>query len=132
MQYHVIVYVAYLLITIGLCIWVAQTLFRNGQVFLIDIFNGDKEIAGAVNNLLYVGFYLVNLGYAVYTLKTTAFAVDAVTIIEILSAKVGAIIIILGGMHFLNMYVFFRLRRRAQADRRYAESVNNYQQPTNG
>lgn len=125
MQYQITLYVAYLLITIVLCIWVARTLFKNGQVFLLDIFNRDQEIANAVNNLLYVGFYLINLGYAVYTLKTTEFVASPVSIIEVLSLKIGAIIIILGAMHFFNMYVFFRLRRRALADRQYEASVAN-------
>jgi hypothetical protein len=33
-----------------------------------------------------------------------------------LSVKTGAIILILGGMHFFNMLVFFKLRHRALAE----------------
>ena len=127
MQYHITLYIAYLVITIVLCIWVARTLFKNGQVFLVDIFSGNTDIATAVNNLLYVGFYLINLGYALYALKTTELVNDPVSIIEVLSLKIGAIIIILGGMHFFNMYVFFRLRRRAVADKQYAASLAKHQ-----
>ena len=63
----IVLYAAYLLITITVTIWVARTLFRNGKLFLVDIFHGNKELAEAVNNLLLVGFYLINIGYAVYT-----------------------------------------------------------------
>ncbi len=108
-----ILYAVYLCCTIGLTIWVARTLFRNGQVFLIDIFHGNAPLADAVNNLLLVGFYLANIGYAVYTLKTTEYVFDARQVIEVLSVKLGAIILILGFMHFFNMYVFFKLRKRA-------------------
>ena len=65
MNYIIITYSFYLAITIALTVWVARTLFKNGKVFLIDIFHGNKELADSVNNLLLVGFYLINIGYAV-------------------------------------------------------------------
>ena len=117
MNFIITAYVLYLVITIGLTIWVAHTLFSNGKIFLVDIFHGNKELAQAVNNLLLVGFYLVNLGYAIYTLRTASEILNSRDLIELLSIKVGAIILILGGMHFMNMFIFFRLRKRAIADR---------------
>lgn len=124
MSYIIISYIAYLLITITLTVWVATTLFRNGKIFLIDIFHGNRELADSVNNLLLVGFYLVNLGYTVYTLQVTSEITNAREVIETLSIKVGWIILILGGMHFLNLFVFFKLRSRAQTERRYAQLTN--------
>jgi hypothetical protein len=106
---------------VTITIWVAHTLFKNGQVFLIDIFHGNKELADAVNNLLWVGFYLVNIGYAVYTLQVVDLITSARLLIEVLSLKLGAIILILGCMHFLNMFIFFRLRKRALIDKRQDE-----------
>lgn len=118
MSYILITYIAYLVLTLILTIWVARTLFRNGKIFLIDIFHGNKELSSAVNNLLLVGFYLVNIGYAVYTLSVKEDVADARALVETLSLKVGAIILILGGMHFFNMLVFFRLRKRALVEKR--------------
>lgn len=117
----IVLYAAYLLITITVTIWVARTLFRNGKLFLIDIFHGNKDLAEAVNNLLLVGFYLINIGYAVYTLQVVADVNTARAVIEILSLKIGAIILILGCMHFLNMFIFFRLRKRALIEKRNHE-----------
>ncbi len=117
MNYIISLYGAYLTITLGLTIWVAHTLFKNGQVFLTDIFHGNVELSTAVNNLLWVGFYLVNIGYAVYTLKTYDMVTNARELVEVLSLKLGAIILILGCMHFMNMLIFFRLRKRALNDR---------------
>lgn len=114
----VLLYGLYVAITIVLTIWVAHTLFKNGQVFLIDIFHGNKQLAEAVNNLLWVGFYLINIGYAVYTLQVLDDIVNARKLIEVLSLKIGAIILILGGMHFFNMMLFFRLRKRALEDKK--------------
>ena len=113
MNQIIITYFLYLVITICLTIWVARTLFKNGKVFLVDIFHGNKELADSVNNLLLVGFYLINLGYAIYTLQITGNIVSAREILETLSLKIGWIILILGGMHFMNLYIFFTLRKRA-------------------
>lgn len=117
MEKIIILYILYLVITIILTIWVAHTLFRNGKLFLIDIFHGNKELAQAVNNLLLVGFYLVNLGYAIFTLRIFDAVTTSREVVEILSVKVGAIILILGCMHFANMIIFYKLRKRALADR---------------
>ena len=113
MNYIIITYCFYLVITIALTVWVARTLFKNGKVFLIDIFHGNKELADSVNNLLLVGFYLINIGYAVYTLQVTSRISNFQEVIEKLSVKVGLIILILGAMHFFNLYIFFTLRKRA-------------------
>jgi hypothetical protein len=116
MNYIIITYSFYLIITICVTVWVARTLFKNGKVFLIDIFHGNQELADSVNNLLLVGFYLINLGYAVYTLQ----------VIEELSIKIGLIILILGGMHFFNLYIFFNLRKKAIHEKHLKERMVNH------
>jgi hypothetical protein len=120
MNYVIITYCFYIVISISLTIWVARTLFKNGKIFLIDIFHGNRELADSVNNLLLVGFYLINIGYAVYTLREAYPIINVQEVIERLSIKVGLIILILGFMHFFNLYVFFSLRRRATADKKLA------------
>ena len=117
----ILLYVLYIVITVAVTVWVARTLFKNGKIFLVDIFHGNKDLADAVNNLLVVGFYLVNIGYAVYTLRVWETISDARMLVEVLSLKIGAIILILGCMHFLNMFIFFRLRKRALIEKRQNE-----------
>jgi len=113
MNYIIFSYITYLLVTIVLTVWVAKTLFKNGKVFLVEIFHGNKELADSVNNLLLTGFYLINIGYAVYTLQIHEGVGNWQDVFEKLSIKIGLIILILGGMHFLNLYIFFNLRKRA-------------------
>ncbi|MGE5106057.1 MAG: hypothetical protein ACM3H8_00805 [Sphingobacteriales bacterium] len=120
MNYVIITYCFYMVITISLTIWVARTLFKNGKVFLIDIFHGNRELADSVNNLLLLGFYLINIGYAVYTLREGYPIKGVQEVIERLSIKIGLIILILGSMHFFNLYVFFSLRRKANAGKQTA------------
>ena len=117
MTYAITSYVLYLVLTIGLTIWVASTLFKNGRVFLVDIFSGNQEFANSVNKLLVVGFYLINLGYAVSSLDEIGAVNDLADLFIRVSKRVGIITLILGGMHFLNMYVFFQIRKNASDDR---------------
>src|SRR5881397_2075027 len=106
-------YIAYLLISIALTIWVARTLHKNGRIFLVDSFLGNEPLADSVNHLLVVGFYLVNIGFVTLALKYGEKATDATTAVEILSTKVGMVLVVLGIMHFFNLFVFSNLRRRA-------------------
>ena len=112
-SYLIAVYAAYATISVGLTVWIARTLFKNGAVFLEEVFADNPRMAEAVNRLLVVGFYLVNLGYASLLLKANGASDSAVSAIEVLSSKLGLLLLSLGGMHFLNLYVFHRIRRRA-------------------
>lgn len=109
----IVTYLAYLAISVALTVWVARTLHKNGRVFLIDSFRGNAALADSVNHLLVVGFYLVNIGFVTLALRHGEHATDTETGLEILSSKVGLVLVVLGAMHFLNLYVFAKLRRRA-------------------
>jgi hypothetical protein len=119
MNYFILTYIVYLLVSIALTVWVAKVLFKNGRIFLVDIFHGNNELADSVNKLLVVGFYLVNIGYMSLALKETGNIASAQVVVEVLSYKVGWIILILGGMHFMNLIVFFKLRNRAKREKAF-------------
>jgi len=106
-------YLAYLAISLGLTVWVARTLHKNGRIFLVDSLLGNEPLADSVNHLLVVGFYLVNIGFVTLALRHGDRATDGQTALEILSSKVGLVLVVLGVMHFFNLYVFSKLRRRA-------------------
>jgi len=106
-------YFSYLAISIGLTVWVARTLHKNGRVFLVDAFRGNTELADSVNHLLVVGFYLINIGYIALALKTESPMRTFRQIIELESVKIGVVLLILGAMHFFNILVFAKMRNRA-------------------
>jgi hypothetical protein len=106
-------YFSYLAISIVLTVWVARTLHSSGRVFLLDAFHGNAELADSVNRLLVVGFYLINIGYIALALKTTDPLSTLRQVIELESTKLGVVLLILGVMHFFNMYVLARMRRRS-------------------
>jgi hypothetical protein len=110
-------YLAYLSISVALTIWVARTLHKRGAIFLVDAFHGNGELADSVNHLLVVGFYLINIGFVSLALKTAATINTSRAAIELLSDKMGMVLLILGGMHFFNLYVFSRIRRSSRGPR---------------
>jgi len=112
MNHIVFTYLIYLAVSVTLTIWVARTLHRNGRVFLVDVFHGNETLADSVNHLLVVGFYLINLGYVSLALKLGYDVANMQGAIEALSWKIGTVLFALGGMHFFNLYVFSRIRRR--------------------
>jgi len=106
-------YGLYLALSIALTIWVARTLFHNGRVFLLDVFQANEQLADSVNHLLVVGFYLVNLGYVSLMMKTSDSIVGARAGMEMLADKMGLVLLVLGGMHFFNLFLFTKIRRSA-------------------
>src|SRR5688500_19874148 len=106
-------YLIYLAVSIALTIWVARTLHKNGRLFRSDVFHGNEALADSVNHLLVVGFYLINFGYVSLALKLGYVVSTAEQSIEALSVKVGLVLLVLGGMHFFNLFIFSRMRRRA-------------------
>ena len=126
MDAMVLTYVAYLMISVALTIWVARVLSSNGRAFLVDVFEGDGGIADSVNRLLVVGFYLINLGYVSLALKIGVEVTTLQGAFEILSRKVGLVLLILGVMHLFNLLIFSRVRRSASKskDVRAAQTAN--------
>ena len=115
MDYIVITYGIYTAAAIGLTGVLARTLFRNGKIFLEDVFRDQPGMAEAVNHLLVVGFYMLNLGYAFMIFRTEE-ATTGVEATEVLVSKLGVLLVSLGIIHFVNIFVFWRMRSRHQID----------------
>ena len=113
-------YGVYLVLGVSLMVWVARVLFKNGRVFLVDVFGGNDALADSVNRLLVVGFYLINLGYISLTLRVGSDPTTAREAIEALSGKIGWVLFVLGFMHFFNLFVLGRIRRAANKARKVA------------
>jgi hypothetical protein len=110
---NVVAYLLYLALALPLTLWTASSLHRYGKVFLIDVFNGDEVLAHAVNQLLVTGFYLLNLGYVAMFMTSHADIGTARQLLEVLSTKVGGVALVIGVVHFGNVWAFNAFRRRA-------------------
>ncbi|MFG1913780.1 hypothetical protein [Micromonospora sp. NPDC048898] len=110
MDTKVWMYVIYLAVSVGLTIWVARALSRNGLVFLEEVF-AEERLARAVNNLLVVGFYLLNLGYVTVAMRHSDPVLSTSQAMEELSLKIGLVLLVLGALHFFNVFALGRYRR---------------------
>jgi predicted PurR-regulated permease PerM len=107
-------YSIYLPIALFLTYYVSKTLFKNGKIFMLDIFKGREEIAQATNKLFETGFYLLNIGFALMILEIQLYQNSYQELVEELSYKIGGFSIYLGFMLFFNLYFFFRGKRKAK------------------
>lgn len=107
-------YAIYLPVALLLTFYVSRTLFKNSKIYMMDIFKGREEIAFATNKLFETGFYLLNLGFALMILKLDLYENSYQLLVEALSYKIGGFSIYLGVMLFINLYFFFRGKRKAK------------------
>lgn len=107
-------YAIYLPIALLLTLYVSRTLFRNSKIYMLDIFKGREEIAIATNKLFETGFYLMNIGFALLILRMRLYGNNYQELVEALSYKIGSFSIYLGLMLFINLYFFFRGKRKAK------------------
>ncbi|MEZ4755852.1 MAG: hypothetical protein R2817_03375 [Flavobacteriales bacterium] len=110
----VLTYFIYLPLTLALTFYVARILFRNARVFMLDIFNGRTELADSTNRLFEVGFYLLNIGFALWIMEVRYTLHDTQDVVERLAGKVGGFSIYLGIVLFLHLALFFRGKRKAR------------------
>ena len=108
-------YLLYLGISIAMTIWVARTLSKNGEVFLVMCFGQNEVLAKSTNHLLVVGFYLINIGFIALRLDGWDAQRAVVSMIPYVGSKVGLSALVLGAMHFFNMMMIARYGRTVAA-----------------
>tara|TARA_Y100000588_G_scaffold232134_1_gene245809 strand:+ start:179 stop:592 length:414 start_codon:yes stop_codon:yes gene_type:complete len=111
----VYIYIAYTIASIAMTVWVARTLHKNGRIFLLDAFKDKEEMADSVNHLLVVGFYLINIGFILLFLRLGTKPETLVEGIEYIATKLGVVLLVLGFMHFFNMFNFNRMRKKGRS-----------------
>ena len=104
-------HISYLVISVAVTAWVARTLRKHGMIYLSDKMDSKPEVAESFSNLLIVGFYLVNLGFESLALKYGGVATNTVSAIELLSTKIGFVLLCLGVMHFITVMVLTKTGR---------------------
>lgn len=120
-----IAYAIYLPVALFLTYYVSKTLFKNGKIYMLDIFKGREEIALATNKLFETGFYLMNIGFALMILEMNIYENTYQSMIEELSYQIGGFSIYLGIMLFLNLFLFFRGKRKARENQAAKISAAN-------
>lgn len=116
----ILIYVLYLTFSVVITVWVGQLLHRHGRPFLIDVFFGNVRRADAVNHLLLVGYYLTNIALVLFNLQSRLVVTDGISGVNLLSKKLGIVLLTLGVMHFFNVIVLLLVRQLQVASHRRA------------
>lgn len=112
------IFLPYAAIAVTLTIWLARALSKHGGLFLRSVFKDRVDLADAINQLLVIGFYLVNIGWALLLLRADELqgrVLAAPDVIVILTQRLGLLLLLLGVAHMANLYIFHRVRRSAEA-----------------
>ncbi len=111
MNYNILSYLIYALITIYIIVWVGRQLHRNGRVFMLSLFGQQAQITDTTNNLLLVAYYLFNIGYAILQFSFWIDVSNIATMLSSIADKTGILILILAGLHYNNMFVIYILSK---------------------
>lgn len=116
MDLMILNHVTYLCLAAAITVVTGNVLHKHGRPFLVDVFRGDGRLADAVNHLLLVGFYLMNLGIAAWGVKCGGNATTVRESLELNTHRIGVMLLILGVMHCINVVVLCSIRRRKLAE----------------
>jgi len=106
-------YTAYLVLSAALTIAVGTALSRSGRVYLQEVLGGDQVLARAVSRLLVLGFYLFTLGFVALAMQPPGAVASLRQAVQLLSAKIGEVLLVLGVAHLASLALFRRFGRRA-------------------
>lgn len=110
---NIIAYCIYLIICVSITAIVGSNLHKNGYHLILDLFENEK-FSKTLNNLLLVGYYLINIGYIAITVNAFGLIVTVEHLIVEVISRVGAILIILGILHINNILTLQFLSKRKQ------------------
>ena len=125
MTYNLIAYLIYLMITVLITIWVGWLFYKNGFEYLKTIFPDSNELALSVNKLLLVGYYLTNIGYCVYMLKSWKTITSLLDLLNEVSWRVSLIILLLAGLHYFNL-ISLAIWRKISSKNNLETKINHH------
>jgi hypothetical protein len=108
----IVLYLAYFVISSCLIVIAAHALSRYGRLFLLDALGGDDGPAQGISSLLVTAFTLLAFGFVALTMRTTGDAATARLAIQLLAAKLGEVLLVLGGLYLAGILLLTRIRRR--------------------
>ena len=105
MNLNLLAYLLFFPAMIALAVGVAQTCHRHGRPWMLGLFDNNDVLVDALNNILLVGCYLVNLGYIALVMAAWE---NVITIEHVLA-----------GLHYENIAVLLlwsHFKHRARID----------------
>ena len=108
MNFNIIGYAVYLLITILIIGRVGRICYQNGNIYVAQLIPDHMELCHKINQILLLGYYLMNIGYCAMTLISWEKITTFNQLIEVIAYKSAIIIGTIALMHYLNIYILTR------------------------
>lgn len=105
MNLNLVSYLFFFPTMVALAIWVARTAHRNGEVWLMEIFQGDGRLVRAINDTLLIGCYVVNIGYIALVISRWGEIESLAQMLALLSERFALIVFTLAFLHYMNISV---------------------------
>ena len=109
---NTIAYILYFLITYFITVHTGLSFYRNGRIYILTLLEGNEALTSYINRLLLIGYYLLNLGYVALSVNEWDEIYTITGMLSTLSFKVGAIMLLLACIHFVNMAVILHIGRK--------------------
>lgn len=105
MNIIIITYSVYLLLIAFIIIRVGWLIYREGAVYLHELFPNNRALGDYINRILLIAYYLLNLGYAALSLISWTWRAQVTWLdaLQSLAENIGLICLILGVIHFINL-----------------------------
>jgi hypothetical protein len=105
MNLNIIAYAIYLSITIFIILRVGKICYKNGNIYVAELIPNHADICQKINQILLLGYYLLNIGYCAMTLISWQKIISLTQLTEIICFKTAVIIFIISVLHYLNIII---------------------------
>jgi hypothetical protein len=105
MNLNIIAYVIYLTITSFIILKVGRICYQNGNIFVSQLIPNHADLCHKINQILLLGYYLLNIGYCAMTLISWNKIIQINQLIEIIALKSAIIIGAIALLHYCNIFV---------------------------
>lgn len=105
MNLNIVAYCIYLFISGIIILKVGRICYQNGNIFVAQLIPNHEDLCKRINQMLLLGYYLLNLGYCAMTLVSWKTITEIPESIEIIATKSSIIIFTIAIMHYINIFI---------------------------
>jgi len=105
MNLNIIGYLIYLSITIFIILKVGKICYKNGNIYVAELIPNHADICQKINQVLLLGYYLLNIGYCAMTLISWQKITSSTQLVETICTKTAFIVFIISVLHYTNILI---------------------------
>jgi hypothetical protein len=109
---NVLSYIIYLFVSCVITVYTGRLFYKNGRIYLLNLFQKDERLTDFINKILLTGYYLLNLGYVALMIRFWKTIGSWAELMAGVTNMTGTIMLTLGVIHFFNMAVIYFIGKR--------------------